>query len=367
MPEYLEVTYRLHLRGAAAEARADAVLLEQTIETPRSVAARYPQVQAGFMGELVDLEPCADGTTRARLALPWATAQSDPAQFVNVLFGNSSIHADVELEDFTVPPSLASLFPGPAFGMVGVRQQLGVPDRALTCAALKPVGLTVSEVAGLCHTFAEGGVDLIKDDHYLADHPFCPFEARIVACQQAVGAAAEKTGHRAVYVPNLSGTPEQVFGQAAIAQQHGVGAVMVAPMLLGLPTLHALVARLDVPVLAHPSFAGAARIHPPTLYGKLLRLYGADAMIFTNYGGRFGFSRETCVAIAEAARQPWQHLRPAFPVPAGGMTVERVPELLDAFGPDTILLIGGSLLEAGEALLERTCAFTETVAAHADA
>ena len=43
------------------------------------------------------------------------------------------------------------------------------------------------------------------------------------------------------------------------------------------------------------------------------------------------------------------------------MTVERAPEMLDFYGNDTMLLIGGGLLAAGDALLERTREFVNTV------
>ena len=42
-------------------------------------------------------------------------------------------------------------------------------------------------------------------------------------------------------------------------------------------------------VLAHPSLGGI-RIAPELLFGKLYRLLGADAVIFTGYGGRFAYS-----------------------------------------------------------------------------
>ena len=53
-----------------------------------------------------------------------------------------------------------------------------------------------------------------------------------------------------------------------------------------------------------------------------------------------------------------------MPVPAGGMTLERVPEMLDFYGPDAMLLIGGSLLAARERLTEATAEFTHAVAQH---
>jgi ribulose-bisphosphate carboxylase large chain len=49
------------------------------------------------------------------------------------------------------------------------------------------------------------------------------------------------------------------------------------------------------------------------------------------------------------------------PVPAGGMTRDRVGEMLDFYGPDVMLLIGGALLEARERLVEATAAFVAEV------
>jgi ribulose-bisphosphate carboxylase large chain len=115
-------------------------------------------------------------------------------------------------------------------------------------------------------------------------------------------------------------------------------------------------------IMAHPALAGAARIAPPLLLGKIFRLLGVDATVFPNHGGRFGYSPTTCLALAEAARGTWQNLAPCVPVPAGGMTTERVPEMLDFYGPDVMLLIGGGLLAARERLTQATADFTRSVA-----
>ena len=90
-----------------------------------------------------------------------------------------------------------------------------------------------------------------------------------------------------------------------------------------------------------------------------------DAVIFPNHGGRFGYTPETCRAIAAAALGDWAGLRPSTPTPAGGMSLERVPEMLDFYGADTMLLIGGALLGARERLVEATGAFVAAVERHA--
>ena len=70
------------------------------------------------------------------------------------------------------------------------------------------MGLGPAELAELCRTFARAGLDIVKDDHGLADHPFCPFEARVEKCLRAAEDAARDTGRLTLYVPNLIGTPD---------------------------------------------------------------------------------------------------------------------------------------------------------------
>jgi ribulose-bisphosphate carboxylase large chain len=280
-----------------------------------------------------------------------------------MLFGNSSLHEHIELIDAEIPASLAGRFGGPRFGIAGLRERLGVHDRPLTCAAIKPQGLSADRLAAICETFARGGIDVVKDDHGLADQSYSPFAERVRACQRAVERVMRETGRRILYAPSMVGAPRALAEQARIVRGEGVGMVLLAPALVGMPVFHELVREhLDVPVLAHPAYAGAARVAPPLLLGKLFRLLGADAVIYPNYGGRFTYPEALCRAIAAAARGPLHDARPTLPVPAGGMTVERVPELVRFYGRDAMLLIGGSLLVADD-LLARTRAFTAAVAA----
>src|SRR6185312_865496 len=164
-----------------------------------------------------------------------------------------------------------------------------------------------------------------------------------------------------LYAPTFSGGSRALAEQSRIAREHGVRLALVAPLLVGIPAFVELQEGLDIPVMAHPAFAGASRIAPPALLGTLLRLFGADAVIFPNHGGRFSYSRETCLEIARRAREPWENLRPSLPVPAGGMGVERVGEMVSGYGEDTMLLIGGGLLTAREHLAERSREFVRAV------
>jgi ribulose-bisphosphate carboxylase large chain len=238
-----------------------------------------------------------------------------------------------------------------------------VESRALTCTALKPQGSSVEQLAALAHTFALAGIDVIKDDHGIANQAYSPFAKRVPAVQKAIAAANEETGGNTIYAPTFSGGPKQLAEQVKIAKRAGVGAALAVPMISGLPAFVELLrGELGVPILAHPGFGGATRIAPALLFGKLFRLFGADATIFPNHGGRFSYDRGTCLKISDAARAPWTGVKPAMPVPAGGMTVGRVEEMLADYGNDTMLLIGGGLLSAGDKLLERSREFVGKVA-----
>ena len=361
----IRVTYCLHAPAALAAQRAQTLALEQSIEMPAE-AVRDERVLREVVARVERIEPLTDDTCLARLALSAESVGDDPGQLMNMLFGNSSLHGDVEVVDIGLPPSLAQAFGGPNHGIDGVRARTGALGRPLTCTALKPIGSTPAALAALTRTFAQAGIDLIKDDHGWADQAIAPFEARVAACQPAVDEAnaARRDGGRSLYLPSLSGHHGQMQRQIEFARRHGVSAFLIAPMNCGVATFNALArAHRDCVFMAHPALAGAGKLAPPLLLGTLFRLFGADATIFPNHGGRFSYSRETCHAIAQAARASWDGIRPALPVPAGGMSVERVPEIVREYGADAVLLIGGSLLIAREQLAARSRAFVQAVAA----
>jgi ribulose-bisphosphate carboxylase large chain len=352
--------YRVRGDATSIEARAQSIAVEQSVEMPVSAIAEAA-ILSDIVGRVEAIEDRGSGIFDVSIGLATATTGMDAGQFLNMAFGNTSLHEDVALLDIDVPAEMAAAFGGPRHGIAGLRQRVGAADRAFTCSALKPQGVSPARLAALAEQFARGGIDFIKDDHGLADQDYSPFAERVKAVAQAIAA----TGCAACYVPSLSGDLDRMRRQIDAARSAGIDTVMIAPMLAGWANIQALI-RHDpgIAFFAHPTMGGGARIVPELLIGKLFRLLGADAVIFPNHGGRFGYTPDTCRRLAGQARAPWGGIRPSVPVPAGGMTLERVPEMLDFYGPDAMLLIGGSLLAARERLTEETAAFTTAVARH---
>lgn len=355
MRERLHAIYHVRAEAGAIAARAQGIAVEQSVEMPLS-AIEDAAILTDIVGQVEDITDQGDGVFAVRIALAIATVGDDAGQLLNMAFGNTSLHDDVVLHDILLP---AGLFAGPRHGLKTLRARCGAATRALTCSALKPQGLAPEALAHLAARFARGGVDFIKDDHGLADQTFSPFPARVRAIAAALRDVANETGRPTHYIPSLSGDLDTMRRHAGLARDEGITSIMLAPMIAGVATLRALARDFpELAIFAHPALGGAARIAPDLLFGKLFPAFGADAVIFPTYGGRFGYSPATCRNLADNAR----HLG-ALPIPAGGMTLARVPEILDFYGADTMLLIGGSLLDAKQRVTEETARFVAAVAA----
>ena len=188
----------------------------------------------------------------------------------------------------------------------------------LTCAALKPQGLPPEELGALAGKLAAGGIDFIKDDHGLADQTYSRFAGARPGLRGAVCHASDDTGLLTSYVPNISGDLNLAAAQIGLAMEEGLEAVMVEPMILGLSNFNRLVREFPGHGILRASDHGGRRAdRAAALLGKLFRMFGADAIIFPNHGGRFGYSPETCRAsrtkrgaLAGAASAPCR-CRPA--------------------------------------------------------
>ncbi len=358
----LQAYYKVRGDAASIEERARAIALEQSVETPLA-AIRDPFILAEITGQVAEIEDRGEGWYGVRIDLATQTIGEDAGQLLNMLFGNCSLYEDVILEDVLFPPSLQAAFGGPRHGIAGLRARAGAQARALTCSALKPQGLSSQALAELTFKLALGGIDFIKDDHGIANQRFSPFEDRVRACAAAARKAMTVTGKETRYVPNLCGHFGEIENQIAIARSEGLDTVMITPMIAGVSSLQAMRQRFaGFAVIAHPAMIGAGRISPSVI-AKLFRLLGADAFIFPNHGGRFSYNVACCQSIVEALRSPGNGLLPSLPVPAGGMSLQRIPELLDHYGHDTMLLIGGALLSAPpELVAKEASAFAREVA-----
>jgi ribulose-bisphosphate carboxylase large chain len=352
------VTYRLFGNEKEACVKAEDICIEQTVEFPGDLVPEGI-IRDHVFGRIESFGPWGPDSYKAIISFAVEIAAGELTQFLNVLFGNSSIKPGIRVEHLDLPESLLRCFKGPRFGREGLRRLLNVPKRPFLSTALKPMGLSSKELADLAYQFTLGGMDLIKDDHGLSNQSCSPFEERVGLCAEAVQRGNKETGQCTIYVANVTAPQNEVVKRARIAKEAGAGGLMVAPGLIGMDLMRELAdeERIGLPILSHPALQGSFvtssnGIAHGVIFGQLARLAGADATIFPNFGGRFSFSRDECRDIVHATKEPMGHLKTIFPAPGGGMSLDKIPDMLETYGQDLIFLIGGGLFRHGPDLIE---------------
>lgn len=358
----IHTVWRVKADAKTIEHRARGIAVEQSVEMPvEPIDDAF--VLNEILGSVENIRELAKGEYEVKIALASITTGYEAGQLANMLFGNTSLQTGIELIDADFPADIAETFGGPNHGLAQLRARVNATG-ALSATALKPQGSTPQALAKLAYDIALGGIDYIKDDHGIAEQFYSPFAERVPLIAEAVAKAAARTGVPTRYLPSLNGDLDSQRKQIALARSCGLDTVLVTPMLAGLSNFHTLKREYrDVAFVAHPSFGGLA-MAPSFLFGKLFRLLGADATIFPNYGGRFGYTKEECLRIARFAVEGWKGIKPTMPVPAGGMTLDRIEEMLAFFGRDVMLLIGGSLLSQKEKITDETKKFCDAVRAY---
>lgn len=347
------ITAVFEIRDADPERRALEIAVEQSHELPTAVA---PQESLHSLARVVSVEPRADGVAVATIEFPTELAGGELTQLLILLIGNVSLQNGVRLVDFAIDDELAlAVGGGPRLGTEGIRRRVAAHGRPLLATALKPVGLPTAALATMAYELAAGGIDLIKDDQGLGNQPWSPFADRVEAVVAAVARANSDHGTSAVYLPAIAGPGDVFVERVHTAVELGADGALLMPGISGFDRIAEARSILgdDRIIYSHPSFLGGFTasdthgISPEVVFGLITRLAGADAVIFPSYGGRFSLTPEQCAGVAANASREFAGLKPLLPSPGGGMSIDRVPELVAHYGADVLLLIGADLHRGG--------------------
>jgi 2,3-diketo-5-methylthiopentyl-1-phosphate enolase len=302
--DYLLASYYLELGpGSDVLDKAVGFAVGQTLGTWVEVPGVTDEMRARHRGKLVKVLPLppVDLSTQApdtqaylfQIALPTINFGADFPQLLTTILGNdASTSVQAKLVDLELPDSYTAQFPGPQFGIAGLRELTEVTDRPLLLNMIKPcTGLTPTDAASIFYDTAMGGIDFIKDDELLGSPSFSPVQKRVELFGQAAAAAAEHTGVQTIYIPNVTTRPDKVLDTARSVVDAGAQAIMISFAAVGYGLLQALAETVKVPILGHYATAGMFYEGPRSglsstlALGLLPRLAGADlVMLNTPYG-----------------------------------------------------------------------------------
>jgi 2,3-diketo-5-methylthiopentyl-1-phosphate enolase len=182
----------------------------------------------------------------------------------------------------------------------------------------------------------------------LPDLSMCPTEKRLEACLKAGLEAQRQTGQRTLYAVNLTGAASQLQAKARRLAKQGAECFLLNVLSYGYGVLEEL-REVGVPIMAHPALAGGWCGSPDTgmsyrvVLGSLMRLGGADIVLFPSSYGTVALPSSETDAIREALTTPMGSLRRSFPGPSAGIHPGLVPRILQDYGNDVIINAGGGV------------------------
>ena len=294
-------TYRSYDDNADFNKKANSIAIGLTVGSWTDLPEANKASMEKHLGKVISIDVHEPANAVAgeryadiKIAYPDINFSRDIPALLVTIFGKLSMDGRIKLIDLDVSQQFASAFPGPKFGIEGIRNLLGVHDRPLLMSIFKSVvGHDLATLREQFYEQALGGVDLIKDDEILFENPLTPIEKRVEACMDAARQAEQITGQKLLYAVNLTGPTSKLASQAKKAINAGANALLFNTLAYGYDVLHELSSDPDinVPIASHPAMAGAMYPSPhygigaAVLLGKLNRLAGADLVLFPSpYG-----------------------------------------------------------------------------------
>lgn len=298
----------------------------------------------------------------ARIRFPMFNTENDIASLLTMIFGKYSMAGRAKVIGVHLPDSYGTRA---KFGITGIREKLNVSDRPLIMAIFKPaLGLSATDHADILREVAMNGLDIIKDDEIMGDLAVAPTKERLLACRRVLDEVQEKTGRTVLYAVNVTGKADQLLTKARLLIQNGANALLLNVLTYGFSILEALAAdpEINVPIFAHPAFAGAMCASEDTglsysvVLGTLMAHAGADAVLYPASYGSLPFDPLEENHIKNILRS-----RNIFPVPSAGIHPGIVPKALADYGQDVILNAGTGIMDHPDGSASGVKAFFEAL------
>ncbi len=279
--------------------------------------------------------------------------------------------------DIRFPKPMVEAFPGPKFGVEGVREMLQVERGPLLLTVPKPkIGRTAkeqAELAKILFTAGNGEYHGIKDDENLTSLHFNKFEERCELVHKVRRDIEKKTGKKKFFLCNITHSNLDIMvSRADQIKAQGGRWMMMDVVTTGFSALHTMRLRdTGLAIHAHRAMHSLfTRESGPGVHdkgeildfsmsmvakAKIMRLLGVDALHggapktkMENYGEpklirdalQLDITPESSITLG----QNWYGMKPVWHVASGGLHPGSVPEALHQLGEDIMIQCGGGVL-----------------------
>lgn len=343
-------TFRVEPRGSQHSITwaAGGVAAESSIGTWTELTTEKPYMKS-YAATVFDLKG-----NIAQIAYP--IELFEPGNLPNIM---SSVAGNVfglgdlrylRLLDIQLPKELVKSFPGPAFGIPGVRKMVNITKRPLVGTIIKPkLGLRTEDHAQVAYSAWVGGCDVVKDDENLANQAFNPFEDRVIKTLDQRDRAEEETGEKKVYLINVTAETQEMLRRAQFIEDHDGRVAMIDILTCGFSAL-ATLRNQGFPLILHGHRAMHAAFTKLPEHGIAMpviaivsRLLGIDQLHVGTAVGKMSEDREEVETNIRECKKDLHGLKPTLPVASGGLHPRMVPPLIEIFGNDFVIQAGGGI------------------------
>lgn len=357
----IEVDYRFPA-GANAAKMAEVIAVGQTAGSWDERFAHRNESLRAHLAAVKSVTPQPDGCTVATVSFPRHNVEGDIATLLTMIFGKFSMAGVGRVVDVRLPADYGTT---PRFGIAGIRRLTGVTSGPLIMAIFKPaLGLSAADHAAILDEVASAGLHVIKDDEILGDLPSCRAIDRVRAARPIIERIRREEGRELLYAVNVTGRAHELLDRARELVREGANTLLVNVLTHGWSVLESLAAdpQVNVPLFAHPAFAGAICGSPDhgmsyrAVLGTLMAHAGADAVLYPAHYGSLPFDpkEEDAIRRELAARD-------VFPVPSAGVIPGLVPQILGDYGNDVILNAGTGIMDHPDGAGPGVVAFREAL------
>lgn len=364
MDDFVVATYFVEGYTRDLLTKAGSIAIEQSTGSWLPVPLETPEIRRRHTAKVIGVHeipgyefnmPEMQGKERTavlQIAFPFENNGANLSQLLTAVIGNISMAGKLKLIDLQLPKKFTDGFKGPRFGVDGVRELTDVPKRPLVVSMIKPcTGAKPKEVGELIRELAYAGIDWIKDDELFGDTAYCTISDRLKYSVEAIEEVKAKTGKNVLYSPNITDRPDRMIEKAHMVKELGANALMINTLTTGWPSMQMIAEddSIDLPILAHPAFAGAmynshySGLSSHLVLGKFMRLCGADIVIYPCAYGKVDIQRERYIRIAQSLLTDFRGMKRTIPGPAAGIYQGLVPDVAEDLGLDFAISAGAAI------------------------
>ncbi len=239
------------------------------------------------------------------------------------------------------PDVVKQHFLGPKHGLSGFRKYVGVYDKPLLGAIIKPkTGISPQVLLEMVKELVDGGVNFIKEDEILSNPSFCLIEERVPLIMDYI----KKSGKNVVYAVCINSDYPYVIDRVKRVYELGGNAVHIN-FWNGLGVYNTI-RKLDLPIFMHFQKSGDKILTDInhrfsidfSVICQLAGMMGVDFMHAGMWGGYSSTDEADLHNVLDTLHE--YNVTPAL---SCGMQPGIVNAIVQRFGPDFMANVGGAI------------------------